>query len=384
LEGRRVSDNPVRELQELLGPAVFIDWPSSVKGSKKKWGHLTLAHMTPEYLAKLPEGNIGVALGEVSKDLCAIDVDHDPLVGSFLAVNPHLADTLSTHGNRGRVFWLRFKGDYPRRTVKLLNQAGADVGEFRSNRSQSIIWGIHPATQKPYEFVVRRPAAVIRFESIQWPTAISNPPTLQRDGDTDVINSVCSASLSLCLSVNSVAQAVEIALPDRVHTNNNCLFKLARALKAVEAKSGPLSQVQRMGAFTQWHVDATARGLLRPGQSRDEYLVEFMNACKKARTPLGTSPAEEAWKLAASEPPPAEAKVFDSQEGKLLVALCYQLHRLSKGEPWFLAARTAARLTGRTHTTAATWLSALVQMGILEIVAPSTTKKAARYRYITQ
>lgn len=376
--------DPLPELCQLLGPAVFIAWPKGVKASRKKWGHLNLKHMTPEYLAGLKDGNIGVALGEVSQGLVAIDADCDEFAQSFLSANPHLDGTLSTHGNRGRVFWLRFDGDYPRRTVKLRTHAGEAVGEFRSDGSQSIVWGTHPDTNKPYEFVVRRPVAVVKFQSIRWPATIANPPTLQRDGDTDVIISVCSASLSLCLSVKSVAQAVEIALPDRVHTNNACLFKLARAVKALEVDTGPLSRQQRMEVFSQWYAETQARGLLREGQTRDDYLVEFMNACKKAKFPLGASPAEQAWKLAAKEPLPAEADVFESPEGKLLVALCYQLHRLAEGEPWFLAARTAASLTGRSHTAAATWLSALVQMGILEVVAQYTANKATRYRYIAQ
>jgi hypothetical protein len=155
--------------------------------------------MTPSYLAKLGAGNIGVALGEVSGGLCAIDLDDDELVQPFLTLNPHLAGTLQTHGARGRVFWLRFNGDYPQRTIKLKTHSSAEVGEFRSNGSQSIVWGIHPATQRPYQFVVKQPAVAVEFSAITWPTSIFNPPTLQRDRETDVINSV---SLPLCLSVS--------------------------------------------------------------------------------------------------------------------------------------------------------------------------------------
>jgi hypothetical protein len=52
---------PVPKLQKLLGPAVFIGWPRGSKGTKRQWGHLTLADMTPEYLAKLASGNIGTS-----------------------------------------------------------------------------------------------------------------------------------------------------------------------------------------------------------------------------------------------------------------------------------------------------------------------------------
>jgi hypothetical protein len=368
----------VCELQRLLGAAVFINWPKGIKGNpERKWGHLSLADMTPDYLDRLEDGNVGVGLGDMSNGLCVVDADCDAFAESFLSANPRLRTTLSTRGSRGRVFWVRFVGDYPRKTTYLKTQAGEDVGEYRANGSQSIVWGIHPDTKKPYEFLVQQPAVRIEYASIRWPSDISNPPALQRDRATDVV----SVSPSLCLSVKSVAEAVIIALPDRVHTNNACLFKLARALKALEECNGPLSYKERMEAFSSWYAEANARGLLRPTQSRDDYLVEFMSACKKAISPLGKSPAELAWKLAGTEPLPAEAGVFELPEGKLLVALCYQLHRLSKGVPWFLATRTAACLTGRSHAMAATWLSALVEMKILEVVQEHTATRATRYRY---
>lgn len=172
-------NDPVPKLLKLLGsPVVFINWPKGVKATYRKWGHLTVGDMTPEYLAKLPSGNIGVGLGKVSGNLCAIDLDDDALVEPFLAINPQLRETLQTHGSRGRVFWVRFGGEYPQRTVKLKTASGADAGEFRSNGSQSIVWGIHPGTQKPYEFVVEQPVVEVEFSSIQWPKQISNPPRL--------------------------------------------------------------------------------------------------------------------------------------------------------------------------------------------------------------
>src|SRR5690348_11766682 len=102
---------PVAELQTLLGPtAVFINWPLGEKGLKGvRWGHLRLPHMTPDYLKRLT-GNIGVALGKPSDGLCAVDLDHEPIVAPFLAANPQLAGTLQTHGARGRVFWIRIAG----------------------------------------------------------------------------------------------------------------------------------------------------------------------------------------------------------------------------------------------------------------------------------
>jgi hypothetical protein len=383
------NGDPVPELRVLLGPAVFIAWPKGTKGTKKKWKHLTLASMTPEYLAGLKTGNIGVALGEVSEGLCAIDLDDARLVKPFLAGNPELRDTLQTHGSRGRVFWVRCDGPYPKRSSKLKSRSGEEVGEFRSNGNQSIVWGTHPDTGEPYQFIVRKPAKLVRFGAIRWPTMIAKPPTLQSDGDTEVINSGCSASPSslatpsLCLSVNSLPEAVEVSLPTQVHRNNAALFTLARALKAFEARRGEsLTRDEKNRAFADWHDRVKAAGLLREGLGRDEYLAEFMHALRKAKIPLGMSPAEQALERAKSEPPPAEAEVFTSAESKLLVAVCHQLHLAAKGEPWFLPTRTAAKLIGKTHTYCAKLLSALVAMGVLEIAESHTTIRATRYRYV--
>jgi len=196
--------NPVPKLIRLLGsPVVFINWPKGVKGTNRRWGELNVADMTPEYLAKLPHGNIGVALGKVSGGLCAIDLDNDALVEPFLAVNPQLRKTLQTHGARGRGFWFRCVGEYPKRTIKLKTPSGDNAGEFRSNGSQSIVWGIHPVTQKPYEFVVEQPVVEIEFSSIQWPAEVVKPPSLNTA-------SCVSASLHPCIpaSLHNKAEAV--------------------------------------------------------------------------------------------------------------------------------------------------------------------------------
>jgi len=63
------SHNKVAHLLKLLGPAVLLAWPSGSKGGRRKWKHIQLTDMNGDsYLADLEEtGNIGVALGKVSK-----------------------------------------------------------------------------------------------------------------------------------------------------------------------------------------------------------------------------------------------------------------------------------------------------------------------------
>jgi hypothetical protein len=166
----------VAVLQELLGESVvLIPCPRGAKRPQRKWGHLRAEHMTSAYLLKLSRGNIGVALGEVSRGLCAIDIDADELVEPFLAANPQLRETLQTHDSKGRVFWMRFIGEYPNHTFELRTHSGEHAGEFRSTGTQSIIWGIHPDTKQPYRFVIKKPVLTLSFDSLNWPPEINNP-----------------------------------------------------------------------------------------------------------------------------------------------------------------------------------------------------------------
>lgn len=70
----------VQNVVEKLQPAVFLGWPRGTKGDSRRWGHLTQADMTPDYLAKLGNGNVGVVFGRKSADptgavLAGIDLD---------------------------------------------------------------------------------------------------------------------------------------------------------------------------------------------------------------------------------------------------------------------------------------------------------------------
>ena len=105
----------VAELRDLIGQdALLLRCELGTKKPVDMWGKLTIEAMTPAYLAKLEGGNIGVALGEVSGNLIALDVDADDMVEPFLNANSFLNHTLQTRGARGRVFWLRNDGNLPR------------------------------------------------------------------------------------------------------------------------------------------------------------------------------------------------------------------------------------------------------------------------------
>src|ERR1035441_1260256 len=78
-------ENPVLALGTFFSvPVVFLKLASRSKMPVGKWRHLRVEDMTATYKSKLEGGNIGVALGDVSNGICAIDIDNDKHVEPFL------------------------------------------------------------------------------------------------------------------------------------------------------------------------------------------------------------------------------------------------------------------------------------------------------------
>lgn len=394
----------VQDLRILLGNDVLLlAWPLCSKGTKRKWGDLTIADMTPAYVAKLERGNIGVALGEKSGNLVALDIDTDDLVQPFIDANPFLNATLQTHGARGCVFWFRLAGEYPKTTKKLKTQSGEDCGEWRAGKnSQSIIHGIHPDTGQPYQIVNNAKPVSVDFASIVWPKEISNPPVLesqsfrtptdapviqsdrepesQSQGATDVTDAIaCCASFVL-----SVDHAVQLAIPNSIHQNNDRLFTLARAVKSLELQAGQFTPPQLRDVFNRWYN--LAAEFSRPELTRDDYLTQFLNAYASAKVPLGEGVISKAWKLANEKPSPDIAiKNFEDRRLHLVVALCRELQIIAGMEPFYLSARTVQGLMKlESHITAARWLRSLCVLQILKETEKGSGIRASRYRYLVQ
>lgn len=368
----------ISELRDLLGyDALLLHWPLGSKGTPRKWGHLTIEAMNdPAYLEKLSTGNVGVALGDKSNGLCAIDLDLDNEVEPFIAANPLLKQTLQTHGARGRVFWIRLRGNYPG-TFTFKTSTGKEAGEFRSHGSQSIIAGNHPETQKPYQMVKASKPVVIEFEKLTFPSGNKRKPDEIRP---DHCIPLCHyVTMPLC----KVEDAVEMALPMERHQNHKALFLLARAVKTLEANGVIEGQAQRIAVFDEWHRQAEVRGILRAGQSRDDYLMEFLEAYDCAEQVLGETVVDRAWALSQTEPFPPESAVFGTDRAKRFVGLCFQMQRLADEHEWFIPTRKAARLFGVSHTQVATWFNGLVALGILRVVVTSTLHRATHYQFNT-
>ena len=390
-----MNENPVEIVRQLLGDDVLLlAWPKGSKGTKIKWGHLTVADMTPAYLKKLERGNIGVALGKKSGNLVALDLDDHALIEPFLKLNPWLKDRLQTHGARGRVFWFRMVGDYPDVTKTLKNLSAAECGEWRAGKnSQSIIHGIHPSG-KAYEMVRCAKPVSVEFSSIVWPPEISNPPKLgsQLPGvateeaedtedtkDTDESDEVAA----WLFSVHSVEDALRVSTPTMPHQNYRLALHLARSVKALELQAGKrFTPGQHRDIHHRWLTRAAQ--FLRPGQTQEDYFMEYLNAYKLAKYPLGSAAVAQAMIAAKKNPlPPNVLTWADSPDVRLLVAICRELQAIAGKEPFYLSARMVQRIFKHdTHATGAKWLRSFCVMQILAETEKGRGLRASRYRWI--
>ena len=386
----------VSEWRALLGyDVLLLPWPKGKKGTKRKWGDRTVADMTPDYLAKLELGNIGVALGVKSGNLVALDIDDDALVDRFLEENPFWNGTLQTRGARGRVFWVRMTGIYPQVTKVLKTLSGEDCGEFRSNGSQSIICGIHPSGN-PYQVVKMAKPLVVDFCTIVWPEEIRTPPILETilpitateeaeepedtedTKDTDESDEVAP----WIFAVHSVEDALRASTPTAPNQNYRLALVLARAVKALEKQAGKIFTPQEhRNIHKKWL--ALAAQFLRPGQSKEDYFMEYLNAYKLAKYPLGSLVVAQAVEAAKKSPIPPTALVWvDSSDVRLLAAICRELQNIAGKEPFYLSSRMVQKIyKHENHATGAKWLRSFCVMGVLTEVKKGIGIRASRYRF---
>jgi len=399
----KAKSSRVEHLRWLLGDDVLLlPWPLGSKGTRARWGHLTVAAMAnPKHLAKLEAGNIGVAQGQVSNGLCSIDLDDDEWMHRFLEANPSLADSLRTRGARGGNIWLRCVGSYPG-TFKIKTDDGAEVGEWRANGAQTIISGRHPSGCE-YTLTVGEPPLRIAFESIVWPEGLRAPkaktaetselPIVHRNTATQSHSHAETQETHAGASRLGSADFFDISrfVPNTRHTSDRLLFAMSGALLTWEKQQDRKATAgEKQAIFRQWwklaklHVD--------PAMDEAAYLSKWLNACKRRKCASDETRLQSAWKAAQTEPLPPEASaIYDppmSEKMQMLVALCYQLQRIQADRPFFLACRDAGSLLEVPFTTVHCWLQILAESDgpycILKKVSTGSqpARRANEYSYL--
>jgi bifunctional DNA primase/polymerase-like protein len=391
----------IQRILDLTGPALLLPLARS-KGSRRNtgWTKWPLALMDdPIHQDRLAKaGNIGVANGKVSGDLCNVDVDVDGLVEPFLDANPALRETLTTKGKRGAVFWVRIDGEYPD-TFKIKTD-GSLIGEFRSNGAQTIIAGTHPEGM-PYQFLVEKPAITVAFSQLVFPVFDSLNHSdrelvshLQRVREAESkrvreTNELCvGSSLSLSLTIlnnrEELLNQVRSLAPTDFGQTNHSLRMLARLNLSIERVLGRKTTVkEKQGLFDLWCQ------MSRPWwrRTREEYWSEFLEMCEWAKVGITEDPLQIAYARAGAEPLPEVVGVIDERIRRI-AGMCRQLDIMLGGRPFYLPTRKLAQMTGFHWTSIANFLRAFEILGHIAL-APGEVRRrggirSPRYIYTKQ
>ena len=169
-------------LQALGCKAVLLPIREGTKATMVKgWPAKTFEDTQTSSYQNLLEGAsaIAVSLGVPSGGLCSIDFDCEEAIGVFLRVNPFLEETLRTKGRRGSNLWVIITGNIPP-LAHFKDSNGNSLGEWRSDRSYTIISGKHP-TGIEYQTIIAAKPLEIAFEEIKWPDGWTGLPTLAQE-----------------------------------------------------------------------------------------------------------------------------------------------------------------------------------------------------------
>ena len=177
-----MKKDPQAILQALGRKAVLLPIREGSKATMVKgWPEKTFEDTQIPSYQNLLEGAsaIAVSLGAPSGGLCSIDFDCEEAMRVFLRVNPFLKETLRTKGRRGANLWITITGNIPP-LAHFKDSNGNSLGEWRSDRSYTIISGKHP-TGIEYQTIIAAKPLKIPFEEITWPDGWGNLPTLPQE-----------------------------------------------------------------------------------------------------------------------------------------------------------------------------------------------------------
>ena len=186
--------------------------------------------------------------------------------------------------------------------------------------------------------------------------------------NTEVIETVGA------LDINTIPLS---CLPNAEGQRNQCLFQLARFLKA----KFPQATAKEMKPYVIWwhsqHIEVIGT------VSFLESWTDFTRGWDKVKVPYGQSMSSVFESIDLGMPIPKHLinMGYDQRSFKLLL-VCRQLQIISGDAPFFLSARTAEEVINYHFTGASKMLAAMVTDGILRLISKGSGHKASRYKYI--
>jgi hypothetical protein len=336
---------------------------------------------------------VGAVTGSASVGLCVRDFDTVDGYLTWARGRPDLAKRLPTvRTGRGLHVYIRLPKGYD--DVYRAWTDGPLKGELLGTSKRYVVLppSRHPSGTfyqwvwgEPFKF---RDLPVFAPEELGWleaPEERPEPPKAPPRAATESNTVICSREVVQNVPLEVVERdAVMKCLPSGPGERNNCLWQLARTLKALphladagEADLWPLVE--------QWFQ--LAQGVIAT-KSLAACWKDFKRQWALVEVPAGQGfDAAVARLLAAPFPPEVDRYVEEPM--RRLVAVCAGLQRHAGDGPFYLSCRTAQRVCGfGSKDTANRRLDRLVEDGLLVVtwkgLGGTDRRRATRYRWVGQ
>jgi hypothetical protein len=353
--------------------ATIIPIRSGTKKPAVRWKEYQSRTPSPRTLRRWfrQPGVSGLAVihGSASSDLACRDYDVKESYDRWTADHPRLAKTLPTSiSARGAKVYFRMESEMYRRLPD-----GELIGDRRHYSivppsihpsGTSYTWAVPFITLPPYLDPVEVglvPPAELEHNDYPFSIRIGESGHRDKEGLRDGVYGC---------GTDEIEMAIRNSLPTGYGERHHCLFRLARRLKAI-AFCAVAKAEELLSVVQRWHHEALPHIRTKDfGESWKDFI--------------------SAWGLVRS---PGEGEILvgikewvQSRTDDLLMRLelaCEVMPSRQGGQPFFLACRTAAALTGTSKTYAAKLLKQLVDASVLTVEEASDRKqrKAVTYRY---
>ncbi len=328
--GRRMSVIPIGERKK-----------PTIRTWKPYQTALPSEDLVREWFSSTRPNGMAVICGSVSGNLCVRDFDVRESHERWARDHPVLAATLPTvQTARGRHVYFRNGLDC------IVRQPD---GELRGAGYCLLPPSVHPSGHI-YEWVVPLPDGPLP-EVDPYEVDLVACVTEQIE-QTEHIDSIEEERSALNKTKDALPSEIERAIASTLPTGpgqrNHQVWELVRALKAISGLVNA-DDAQLRAIVKVWH--RRARPFIRTKPFEEPWL-DFVTAWRRCRLAEGGDLMLILEKAIATELPRV-ADDYEQDGVRVLVAFCRELQRASDDAPFYLSCRTASRLLGVDHNTAA-------------------------------
>ncbi len=386
-----MTDNRLLEAALFYHGLGFSILPVTGKKPTIKWEHLQEERASRKTVESWFQSEqrrtitgVAVVAGAVSGQLVVLDFDTMDGYIRWAVQNHTIASRVPTiRTSRGR--HVLFLNPYVKKIKNLTGPEGDHEGELRGNGYSLLPPSIHPDGPIYTWQKAIGPYPLQFLDPYEWGLALRKDCDTEESEEPEDIEEI--ENIEEIKAIGGVYEGVESRIENAINTTlpyseaqrNQCVFALARALKAIpEIRKSEMRTLKPI--VLRWHTKALP--VIRTKPFEDTW-ADFVYGWGKVKCPTGDVLGIALERVRASEVSQVSLR-YAQEETRLLVSICRELQRVNGENPFFLSTRKAAELVGLDVRSAHRRLNLLEVDGVLktEEKGSATTQKATRWRYV--